>query len=242
MNYVVSHWGLSWLAGSLSIFSPCVFPLLPMVLGGVVQDSRWGPLAMGAGMVMSFATLGLLLGALGPATGLNSAHVRMLGAVLLMGLGLLIWVPILNEHFTQWMTPLASGVNALSTRLHGHTLGSAFLLGALLGLVWSPCSGPLLASALIMAASDGGALPGTVVLGFFGWGAATPLVAVAYASRKGFLSMRQQVEAHGEQAKKIMGAVIFTTGFAVVSGADKWLEAKLLTMLPERWLQAITLF
>ena len=242
VDFAVSHWGLSWLAGSLSIFSPCVFPLLPMVLGGAAQDSRWGPLAMGAGMVVSFATLGLLLGALGPATGLNSTCVRMLGAVLLMVLGLLTWAPNLNERLTQWMTPLASGANALAARLHGHEWGGNFLLGALLGLVWSPCSGPLLASALIMAASDGGALSGTVVLGFFGLGAAAPLVAVAYASRRGFMAMRQHVEAHGEQAKKIMGAVIFTTGFAVVTGADKWLEAELLVMLPEGWLKVITLF
>lgn len=52
MDLAVSHWGLSWLSGSLSILSPCVFPLLPMVLGGAVQRSRWGPLAMGMGMVL----------------------------------------------------------------------------------------------------------------------------------------------------------------------------------------------
>jgi cytochrome c biogenesis protein CcdA len=63
------------------------------------------------------------------------------------------------------MTPLASGANALSAHLQGHTLSSALMLGALLGLVWSPCSGPLLASALILAASEHGGWSGAVVLG-----------------------------------------------------------------------------
>jgi cytochrome c biogenesis protein CcdA len=197
---------------------------------------------MGMGMVVSFAFLGLLLGAVGPATGLNSDHVRMLGAVLLMSLGVLIWVPALNERFTQWMTPVASAANALSERLHGDTFWGALLLGAVLGLVWSPCSGPLLASALIMAASEGGAWQGTVVLGFFGLGAATPLVAAAYASRHFFATVQHRVQAHGEQAKKIVGALTFLTGLAIATGADKRLEALVLTLLPVQWLQVISRF
>lgn len=242
MDISVSHWGLSWLAGGLSILSPCVFPLLPLVLGGTLQGHRLGPLAMGVGMVLSFASLGVLLGALGPVTGLNTEHVRMSGAFLLMLLGALLWVPAMNERLTQWMTPLATGANAWSARLQGNTLGMSFLLGTLLGLVWSPCSGPLLASALIMAASEGGALPGAVVLGFFGLGAATPLVGVAYASRQGFQSVREQVIAHAEKAKKIMGIVIFVTGLAVASGLDKRLEEKVLAWLPMAWLQMISSF
>ena len=242
MNWPVSHWVLSWLSGSLSTLSPCVFPLLPMVLAGVVQGNRWGPLVMGVGMALSFAGVGVFLGALGPMLGLDAAHLRMLGAVLLMVMGLVIWLPALNQRFTQWMTPLASGANALSAHLQGHSLRSALMLGALLGLVWSPCSGPLLASALVLAASEHGGWSGAVVLGFFGLGAATPLVVVAYASRHGFQAIRQSVQDHGEQLKKTMGVVIFLTGLAVASSADKWLAEQVLHWLPEGWLQAITLF
>lgn len=241
MNWSVSHWVLSWLAGTLSTLSPCVFPLLPMVLAGVVQANRLGPLLMGVGMALSFAVVGVLVGALGPVLGFDAEHLRILGAVLLMVMGLVIWLPALNQRFTQWMTPLASGANAMSAHLQGHTLSSALMLGALLGMVWSPCSGPLLASALILAASEHGWWSGAVVLGFFGLGAATPLVVVAYASRHGFQAIRQSVQEHGELAKKIMGAVIFFTGLAVASSADKWLAEQVLRLLPEVWLQSITL-
>ena len=131
MDLAVSHWVLSWLSGSLSTLSPCVFPLLPMVLAGVVQGHRWGPLVMGIGMALTFASVGVLLGALGPVLGLDAEHLRMLGAVLLMLMGLVIWVPALNQGFTQWMTPLASSANAMSAHLQGHTLWSALMLGAL---------------------------------------------------------------------------------------------------------------
>lgn len=242
MDLSFSTLGLSWLAGSLTTLSPCVFPILPMVLGGAAQGNRLAPLAMGLGMALSFAGIGVALGALGPAIGLDSEHVRHFGAVVLMALGLMMWVPVLNERFAQWMMPLASGANGVSSRLQGDTLGGALLLGGVLGLVWSPCSGPLLASALTLVASEGGAWRGGVILGVFGLGAATPLVAVAYASRRGFQSVRDKVLAHGDRVKKIFGALIFLAGVAIATGADKWLETQLLDHLPEAWLRWTTLF
>lgn len=88
----------------------------------------------------------------------------------------------------------------------------------------------------------GGAWQGTVVLGFFGLGAATPLVAAAYASRHFFATVQHRVQAHGEQAKKIVGALTFLTGLAIATGADKRLEALVLTLLPVQWLQVISRF
>ena len=242
MDLAISHLGLSLLAGSLTTLSPCVFPILPMVIGGAAQGNRLAPLAMGLGMALSFAGIGVALGALGPAIGLDSEHVRNFGAVLLMALGLMMWVPMLNERFAQWMVPLASGANRVSTRLQGDTLGGALLLGGILGLVWSPCSGPLLASALTLVASEGGAWRGGVILGLFGLGAATPLVVVAYASRRGFQSLRDKVLAHSDRLKKSFGALIFLAGVAIATGADKWLEAQLIDHLPDVWLRLTTLY
>ena len=238
----LSHIGLSLAAGSLTTLSPCVFPILPLVLGGAVQGNRLAPLAMGSGMAISFALIGLVIGALGPALGIDSDNVRVFGALLLIVFGLVMLVPVLNRRFAEWMLPIASSANAASSRLDGGSLGGAFLLGGVLGLVWSPCSGPLLASALTLVASEGGASRGALVLGVFGIGAAVPLVAVAYASRSGFSRARGWVLARIDATKKAFGVVILVAGIAILGGGDKWVEAQVVDLLPDAWIGVTTLY
>jgi cytochrome c biogenesis protein CcdA len=234
--------GLALLAGSLTTLNPCVFPLLPLVLGSATQANRWAPVAMGAGMVAAFAAVGLLIGVAGDALGIDPDIVRVAGAWLLIGFGLVMLVPWLNERFTRLVTPLASGAHQTTTRLDSASWRGAFATGALLGMVWSPCSGPMLASALTLVASEGGALRGTLILGTFGLGAALVLVAVAYASRSGFGRVRGWVLAHMERVKRVFGAVVLLLGVAILTGGDKWLEARLVDLLPPGWIELTTRF
>lgn len=234
--------GLAWVAGSLTTLNPCVFPLLPLVLGGALQANRWAPLAMGAGMVVMFATLGLIVGVAGDALGIDPDVIRLVGGLMLVGLGLVMLIPVLNERFTQMVTPLASGAYSATTRLDSGSLRGAFATGGLLGMVWSPCSGPMLASALAMVATEGGAARGTLILGMFGLGAASVLVAVAYASRTGFGKVRGWVLLHMDNVKKGFGFFILLVGVAILSGGDKWLEAKLVSLLPQGWIDLTTRF
>lgn len=241
-DITLSHLGLSMVAGSLTTLSPCVFPLLPLVLGGAVQSNPLAPLAMGAGMTASFAGIGLLLGALGPALGVDADSVRTLGAAMLIAFGIVMLVPRLNERFTQAVMPIASSAQAASSRLNAGSLLGALALGGLLGLVWSPCSGPLLASAMTLVASEGGAGRGAFILGLFGLGAAVPLMVAAYASRSGFVRARGWVLTHAETLKKVFGGLIVAAGVAILTGADKWLEARAIDVLPESWVRLTTLF
>lgn len=234
--------GLAWVAGSLTTLNPCVFPLLPLVLGGAVQANRAAPLAMGAGMVASFALLGLLVGVAGDALGLYPEHLRIAGALLLIGFGIVMLVPWLNVRFTQWMAPMATRANTASARFDAGSLGGAFAIGGLLGMVWSPCSGPMLASALTIVATEGGALRGTLILGVFGLGAATVLVAAAYASRAGFGRVRGWVIANMDRVKIGFGVLVLLLGLAILLGGDKWLEAQLIRVMPQGWIDLTTRF
>jgi cytochrome c biogenesis protein CcdA len=226
---------LALAAGGLSTLNPCVFPLLPLVAGGSLQANRAGPLFMGLGMVASFALMGLLLGVAGPALGIDGQSVRFVGGWLLLLLGAVMLVPALNEHFTRLMTPLASGADGLSSRINATSLAGSFFLGGLLGLVWSPCSGPLLISAITLVASEGGALRGTMILGAFGLGAAVPLMAAAYASRAGFVRMRGWVLGHITALKTGFGVLLVLLGLAILMGWDKRLEALVIPLLPDWW-------
>lgn len=227
--------GLSLAAGSLTTLSPCVLPLLPLVVGGAMQRSRLAPVAMGLGMTASFAAIGMLLGALGPALGIDGDSVRTAGAAMLLAFALVMLVPALGARFSAWMLPIANTANAASTRLNGDSMFSALLLGGVLGLVWSPCSGPLLGSALTLVASEGGVARGGVVLGIFGLGAAIPLVAVAYASRSGFVRVRDWVMARIDRVRHAFALLLGAMGIAILTGADKWVEARVLEWLPDAW-------
>lgn len=233
---------LSLAAGSLTTLSPCVFPLLPLVLGGALQNHRAAPLALGAGMASSFAAIGMLVGAAGPALGLDGDLVRVAGAWLLIALAVVMLVPKFSERFTLLMMPLATGAQNASARFSGGSLRSAFGLGAVLGLVWSPCSGPLLASALTLVASEGGVGRGGLVLGLFGIGAAIPLVAVAYASRSGFNAARGWVLGRINTIKTTFAALLGLMGVLILTGGDKWLEARVNNLLPDSWLRLTVLF
>lgn len=227
--------GLSLFAGSLTTLSPCVFPLLPLVLGGALQGNRLAPVAMGVGMTTSFAVMGMALGSLGSSVGIDGDTVRTVGATTLIAFALVMLVPALGERFTQWMLPIASSANAASRRLDGGSLLGALMLGAVLGLVWSPCSGPLLGSALTLVASEGGVARGGIVLGVFGLGAAIPLVAVAYASRSGFMRARDWVLRRIHQVRVGFALLLGGLGMAILTGGDKWLEAQVVQWLPEAW-------
>ena len=229
------HLLLALAAGGLTTLSPCVFPLLPLIVGGSLQGHRAGPLAMGLGMTLSFALIGLLVGLAGPALGIDGDSVRNAGAWLLLILGAVMLIPALGERFSSLVTPLASGADQLSGKLNAGSLGGALLLGALLGLIWSPCSGPLLAAALTLVATEGGALRGTLILGAFGAGAATPLVLAAYASRAGFSRARDWVLGHAKTMKNAFGALLVLLGIAILMGWDKRLEALILPLLPDAW-------
>jgi cytochrome c biogenesis protein CcdA len=110
------------------------------------------------------------------------------------------------------------------------------MLGAVLGLVWSPCSGPLLASALMLVASEGGMARGGLILGVFGVGAAIPLVAVAYASRAGFTRARGWIMTRIAGLKTGFALLLGAMGVLILTGGDKWLEARVNALLPDGWL------
>ena len=235
--------GLTLVAGTLSTLSPCVFPLLPMVVGSVAHTHhRVGPIAMAAGMVFAFVLLGVALGALGPALGIGSGHFRTAAGVLLLVIAGVMLMPEAQEHTPAWLSRIATLAQQASTHLHPETVRGAFVLGGLLGLVWSPCSGPLLGSGMALVATEGGLLNGALILGIFGVGAALPLMAAAYASRALFARMRKWVLGHSNGLRLGFAVLIGLMGIAVLTGADRWLEARLLDLLPDAWLALTTRF
>src|ERR1700692_1857363 len=97
MNFGPGTYGLGLIAGALSTLSPCVLPLVPVLVAAAVNAHRWGALALGLGLTLSFTMVGVFLATLGVSLGLDPDTFRVVGAVILAIFGLIILVPKLQD-------------------------------------------------------------------------------------------------------------------------------------------------
>src|SRR5215831_6250777 len=143
---------IAYAAGAITILSPCVLPLVPIVLGSAAQRHKWGPLALMAGLVVSFTLTGLAVATVGPALGFDSEALRLGGAVILLLFGIALLLPRLQNVVGRVVSPLATWAGSKQSRLERFGLVGQVAIGGLLGLVWSPCVGPTLGAATLLAA------------------------------------------------------------------------------------------
>ena len=231
--------GLAFVAGLFSVLSPCVLPILPLVLAGAAGAHRFGAAALGLGVALSFTVIGLFVALIGFGLGLDGDVFRNVGGGLLIVLGLVLLIPRLANGFALVAAPVSNALNARFGNTKGTSLFSQFGLGLLLGMVWSPCVGPTLGAASLLAA-QGRELPlvaATMLL--FGLGAAVPLLLLGLLSRQVMMRLRGALFAAGSGGKLVLGGILVALGLMIVSGADKVLETIIVDHSPA-WLIALT--
>ncbi len=230
---------LAFLAGLFSILSPCVLPLLPVVLGTAASESRAGPAALAAGLVLSFVCIGLFLALAGHALGIDPSLLRKASAVLLIAVGAIIAIPALSERAAVAASPIGGAVEDRFGRFDSSGLSGQFLVGLLLGAVWSPCVGPTLGAASVLAAQGKDIVQVALTMTAFGMGAALPLLALGLLSREAMLRWRDRIAGAGKGGKAVLGVLLAMTGIMILSGVDKQLEAALVAASPD-WLTSLT--
>ncbi|MRI55476.1 cytochrome c biogenesis protein CcdA [Methylobacterium sp. DB1607] len=233
------HLGLAGLAGLLSVLSPCVLPLLPLVLGAAATEHRLGPLALAAGLAFSFVAVGLFVATIGFAIGLDGDLFRKIAAALLLALGLVLIVPAAQTRLATAGGPVSDWAERRYGGFSTAGLTGQFAVGLLLGAVWSPCVGPTLGAASLLAAQgrDLGSVALTMLM--FGIGAALPLVALGMLSREILMRWRERMLGVGRGLKAALGVVLIVTSGLVLSGTDRALETLLVNASPD-WLTALT--
>ena len=230
---------LAFLAGILSTLSPCVLPLLPIVLGAALTEHRAGPIALAAGLALSFVVVGLIVATVGFSIGLDADVFRVVAALLLIGIGIVLVVPQFQQQFALAAGPMSNWTEQRFGGFSTAGLRGQFAVGLLLGAVWSPCVGPTLGAASVLAAQ--GEHLGTVAITMliFGLGAGLPLVLLGLVSREVMMRWRDRMLAAGHHGKAAMGAVLVITGFLILTGADKAIETALVAASPS-WLNELT--
>ena len=230
---------LAFLAGLLSTLSPCVLPLLPIVLGGALSQHRLGPVALAVGLALSFVAIGLFIATIGFSIGLDAGFFRLVAALMMVAIGLVLMLPVLQMRLAAAGGPLSDWTEQRFGGFSGNGLGGQFLVGLLLGAVWSPCVGPTLGAASVLAAQgqDLGEVALTMLV--FGIGAGVPLIALGFLSRETLMRSRDRLLSAGKRLKLALGAVLVIVGVMIVTGLDKRLETILVEHSPD-WLTDLT--
>ena len=231
--------GLGLLAGVLSTLSPCVLPLLPLVLGGAAAAHRFGMLALAAGLVVSFVGVGMFVATIGFSIGLDADVFRIASVVLLAGLGVVLLSGTLQARFAIAASGMGNAGNTLLARLAPGGLGGQLVIGLVLGAIWSPCVGPTLGAASVLAAQGKSLGAVTLVMAAFGLGAALPLLLVGSLSREAMKRWRGRMLGAGQTGKSVLGGGAVLVALLIVTGWDKLIEAALVRGSPA-WLNDLT--
>jgi len=239
MTFGPGTYGLGLVAGALSTLSPCVLPLVPVLVAAAVNAHRWGAMALGIGLALSFTIVGIFLATLGASLGLDPETFRTAGAAILALFGVILLVPKLQDLFAQATSTLSNSGNRLLARMTVDGLTGQFWVGTLLGIVWSPCVGPTLGAATTLASQGKNLWQIGLLMLIFGIGAAAPLVLLGSLTRARMMKVRGRLLSVGKYGKQVFGLVMLTLGALIATGVDKSLEAWILDRTPD-WLTAVT--
>jgi cytochrome c-type biogenesis protein len=207
VDLAFSTLALAFGAGLASVASPCVLPVVPIILTGTAADHRSRPALIVAGIAASFVAMGVVTSLFGGAIApVLPALEKIVGALVIL-FGVLMLADVNLFKRLGWLQNIRIG--------NGDGRWSGLLLGASLGLVWIPCVGPMLSSVLALVAAKGRLATGVVLLAVYSLGFAVPMLAVGYGSQ----ALRQRVRAvaaHPVAVRWVSGLLLLAFGVMIV--------------------------
>jgi len=225
----------AFLAGILTIAAPCILPMLPIILGASVgQSSKRRPLFIVAGFVVSFASASLVLSTLVTHLGLSQNVIRNSAIVLLLIFAFFMIWPKPFELLTAKLSGLINKASEVGSSRKGNS--GAFILGLVLGIVWTPCAGPVLGTILTLVATQGTTGKAASLVIVYALGAGVPMLAIAYGSQWLTTKVRGLVK-YSARMQQIFGVLILLLAVAMFFQYDTIIENKLTSFFPQSGLE-----
>jgi cytochrome c-type biogenesis protein len=225
---------LAFAAGMLTIFSPCVLPLAPIVVAAARARDPRGPIALGFGLAATFGIVGGVLASFGVEFG-DSDLARAASAVVMVAIGAALLVPAIGERIERRLGFVGRAADVMSERLPNAGLAGQAAAGVVLAFAWAPCAGPILGAALLLAAKGGSLAAAIATMTAYAVGAASALIGAGYAA--GRLASKARFVWAGAGGRLALGAAFVLVGAAVLTGFDHHIEAVLVAAMPD-WLTA----
>lgn len=239
MDFGIGTYALSFVAGVASVLSPCVLPLIPILIASALSKHRLGALALAAGLGLAFAAVGTVIANLGASMGIDPEPVRQGAAALMVVFGGIMLSARLSAGFALLGSRVSNAGQGALNSLSGNGLASQFAIGLMLGLVWSPCVGPTLGAATTLAAQGSHLGQIALLMIVFGVGAGMPLAVLGTISRASLLRSRAILGSMGRVSKTVLGVLFVALGIVVLLGFDRVIESALLSISP-MWLTRLT--
>jgi cytochrome c biogenesis protein CcdA len=220
-------------AGFLTILAPCILPVLPFLLGSSGGRSRWRPVMIIVGFVGTFTLIGAALATAGTVLGISNDALRILAGGLLILFGAAMFFEEVYERFASRLQPLLGklGTSVAHDASKKADAFSGVLVGFSLGLVWSPCAGPILGTILTLAASTSDYVTTALLFFAYALGAGIPMLAIAYGSHR----IQERLKSIGKWQRhlnRFFGALIMLTAVGILTGYDRVVQTWLLERLP----------
>jgi cytochrome c biogenesis protein CcdA/thiol-disulfide isomerase/thioredoxin len=224
-------YGVAFISGLFTILAPCIWPLLPIVLADVTQSkSKRRPLGITVGVAISFAFFTLAISALESSLGFSPNILRKFAVVVLLVIGISMVVPALSRRMEASISSLSGRFGGMGRNQRSDFSGG-FITGLALGVVWTPCSGPILASVATLAATNKVSLQVVIVTLFYVAGVSIPLFGFAVGGQK-LLAKSRRLSKHTGRIQIASGVIMIITAVGIYTNYDKTIEAKLLNAIP----------
>lgn len=221
---------LAFIAGVVTVVSPCVLPLLPVILASSTLEGRSRPVGLIIGFAVFFTGITLLLSILVRQFSIPPDIHRATSAIIFIGLGVILTIPALKSRFEFATSHLIARFAYGGGKSSG--FGGGLITGAGLGLAWTPCVGPIMASVITLALNQQTTISSAMTAFAFSLGTALPMgLVVLFGSRLynsvGFLKK------HSARIQQIMGALILLVGLSIWFGFDRTIQVALIQIFPD---------
>ena len=216
----------AYIAGLLTLINPCVLPVLPIVLATALNANPRGPLALAAGMSLSFVAFGMLVATVGRCIGLTEDRLADAGAFAMLAFGAVLLTPPLSARFEAALAGVSARADMTLSQTGAGGLGGQFLGGLLLGAVWSPCIGPTLGGAIALASQGESLLWAFLIMCAFAAGVSTLILGIGLGGQELIRSRAQALRGVAARSKTILGVVFVAVGLMILfrlhHAFDRW--------------------